>query len=65
MVLTMAHHKVTLTGPTHGAFLRPAWSWLISRCSLHSLAVAKSVLRNRGAAEKLAAGPTISAVRRD
>ena len=64
MILTMAHHRVLCTGLTRGAFLRPAKSWLLRRCSHHSLVVAESVLRTRGAAEKVAAGPTLSAVMR-
>ena len=65
MVPMMAHHRVPCTGPTHGAFLRPAKIWLLRRCSFHAPAVAEAVLRIRGAAEKVAAGPNISAVRRD
>ena len=64
MVPMMAHHRVPCTGPTHGAFLRPAQSWLLRRCSLHAPAVAEAVLRTSGADEKVAEGPTISAVRR-
>ena len=65
MVPIMAHHRVPCTGPTHGAFLRPAQSWLLRRCSLHAPAVAEAVLSNRGADEKLAAGPYLRAVSRE
>ena len=65
MVPMMAHHRVPCTGLTHGAFLRLAQSWLLRRCSLHAPAMAEAVLRTRGAAEKVAAGPTLSTVRRD
>ena len=64
MIPIMSHHQVPCTGPTHGAFLRPAQSWLLRRCSLHALAVAEADLRTPGAAEKVDAGPTLSAVRR-
>ena len=49
----------------HGDCLRPAQSWLPGMCSLHAPAVAGDVGRNRGAAGKVAAGPTLSALRRD
>ena len=65
MVLMMDHHRVPCTGPTHGAFLRPAQSWLLRKCSSHAPAVAAAVFRTRGAAEKVAAEPTLSAERRD
>ena len=65
MVLMMDHHRVTCTGQTHGNFLRPDQSWLLRRCSLHTLTVAEAVLRIRGAAEKVAAGTTLSEARRD
>ena len=64
MVLMMSNHRVPCNGPTHGAFLRLAQIWLLRMCSLHAPAVAEAVLRTRGAAEKVAAGPTLSAVRR-
>ena len=65
MVPMMAHHRVPCTGPTYGAFLRPAKIWLLRKCSPHAPAVAAAVLRTRGAAEKVAAEPTLSAERRD
>ena len=65
MVLMMAHHRVSCTGPTRGAFLRPSQIWLLGRCSLHAPDVAEAVLWTRGAAEKVAEGPTLSALRRD
>ena len=65
MVLMMDHHRVTCTGQTHGNFLRPDQSWLLMRCSLHAQAVTEAVLRTSDADEKVAEGPTISAVRRD
>ena len=65
MVPMMDHHRVPCTGTTHGAFLRPTQIWLLRRYSLHTLAMEEDVLRTRGAAEKVAAGPTLSVVRRD
>ena len=65
MVPMMSHHRVPCTGPTHEAFLRPTKSWLLRTCILHVSAVAEAVLRTCGAAENVASGPTISAVRRD
>ena len=65
MVPMMAHHRVPCTGPTHGAFFRTGQIWLPRRSSLHAPAVVEAALRTRVAAEKVAAGPTISAVRRD
>ena len=65
MVPIIAHHRVTCTGPTHGAFLRPAQRWLLRRCILHAPDVEEDFIRTRGAAEKVAAGPTLSSVRRD
>ena len=51
-------------GPTHGAFLRPDRSWLLSECSLHAPAMSGAVGRTRGAAEKVDIGPTLSKMRR-
>ena len=65
LVPTMAHHRLPCNEMTRGDFLRPAQSWLLRRCSLYSLAVADAVISTHGASEKVAAGPTISAVRRD
>ena len=65
MVPMMAHHRVTCTGTTHGAFLRPTQNWLLRRCILHAPAVEEDVLNIRGVAEKVSAGPTLSVVRRD
>ena len=65
MVKMMSQHRAPCTGPTDGAFLRPGQRWLLSRCSLHAPAVTEAVIRNHGAAEKVATGPTLSMVRRE
>ena len=65
MVPMISHHRVPCTGPTHGGFLRPAQSWLLRRCSLHDPAMADSALGTCGAAERVSARPTLSAVSRD
>ena len=63
MVVMMAHHRVPFNGPTHGTFLMPAQIWLLRRCSLHAPAVVEAVLRTRGMAKKVAAGPNLITVR--
>ena len=64
MVLMMAHHRLPCTGPTYGDFLRPSQILLLRRCSLHVPDFEEAVLRNLDADEKVAAGSTLSAVRR-
>ena len=64
MVPMIDHHRVPCNGPTHGVFLTPDQSWNLRRCSLHTPAVSEAVLSTRDAAEKVAAGPNLSAVRR-
>ena len=64
VVPMMSHHRMTCTGPTRGDFLSPAQRWVLMRCRIHSPAVVEAILRTRGADEKVAAGPNLSAVRR-